>query len=327
MRETSSRRDFLMQAVAPSAVLGFPFLCSLTAAGPEGGPPLLSPLPDFLALARQRMKRETRPGVILVIPPDPGSRQRMALGLAGVIGAPPKARALEQKGPAVFKGWGHVPPAGPGDSAAQRLFCQAVFVCLPEEEVRKLVPDLKPDDRAVLLGLDARPDGRLRGDLSFYEKGFAARVAELLHGERGQHLAAAAGAQRRALGEPLARRCDADLLALGADRFAARQAAHDRLAGLAPRIPALLEQALHARPVLEVRRRVERLFEDLYARGPDDSSSPRLPFGVEWREEKVDPCLGCGLSSAAFPSRLFLRFATDPKGPACVPQPQIKLPK
>ena len=113
------------------------------------------------------------------------------------------------------------------------------------------------------------------------------------------------------LGPAACTQFDAAVRDLDADAFPVREAASKKLAELAPRAPALLAEALEGAPSLEARCRITRLFDELYAATPHGQPGPRLPYGVAWASERVDPCPGCGLGVMPAGTRLFLRFATD----------------
>ena len=101
---------------------------------------------------------------------------------------------------------------------------------------------------------------------------------------------------------------------LDSSKFTIRQAASLRLEELAPRVTGPLAAALEKKPPLEVRRRIEQLFREIYAAAPQLQPSPRLPYGVQWEVQHVDPCPGCGQGFLPHGSRLFLSFiANKPK--------------
>jgi hypothetical protein len=302
MHTPLARREFLKHGAAVTAVLGFPFWDHLTGADtPEKAPA------DLLTLARERMKQEAKPGVIIVIPPDAKAAQRLANDLAGLLGAREMACGVVE--PIRHK---NVPaPVGAGNPAAQRLFCQAVFVCLPFEQARRAAPDLAPDTAAVLLDVAGKPVETIKTEPTLFGKDFVARMSSFIYGKEGQHLAAVVQAQRGALGKASSEQVDAAVRDLDSNTYATRETASRRLAELAPRATALLAAALQTNPPLEPRRRIERILDDVYAAAPPEKPGPRLPYGVQWQARAFDPCPGCGLSSAPLPSRQFLRFVTE----------------
>ncbi len=302
------RRDFLEQSAATGLLLGFPFLVPQEGAGAEPAPTGA----ELLDLARRRMKQEVRPGVVILIPPDPDDAQRLARDLGDLLGAGNEwcffvsGKEREEVG--------KPPVTGATDPSVQRLFCQAVFVCVPLADVRKAFPDVRPGSAALLLDAAGRPLDQLAADPTLFGKDFPAKMKRFLHGPRGAHLATAGAAQRAALGPAAAAQLDAAVRDLDADDFTARENASRRLAELAPRAPALLAAALEAAPGLEPRRRLERLFADLFWTAAAEKPGPRLPYGVRWETvtKGVDPCPGCGMGGFwLYRSRLFLRFVTD----------------
>jgi hypothetical protein len=264
----------------------------------------------LLAQARQRMTEGVRPGIVIVIPPEPKAAQVLAADLGRLLGAGDACdetvvRKVRIRGP-------QQPAAnGPTDPAVQRLFCQAVFVCIPFADVQKAFPDLKPGTAAVLLNAGGRAADCAAAEVGLFGKDAAVKLTRFLHGAKGEYLEATAASQRAALGTALSGQYDAALRDLDADGFAEREAASKKLAELAPRAPALLAAALRDATELEPRRRLERLFSDLYQTEPPAKGVARLPYGVRFESVHVDPCPGCGMGTLPPGSRQFVRFLTD----------------
>jgi hypothetical protein len=273
------------------------------------------PQGNFWELARERMKQEVKPGVVIVVPPDRSKAAELAYHLGQMIGATEAGMEMEKhNGTLRFKGWGGPEPHGPGDPAAQMLFCQAVFVCLTAEETKQAFPDFKAEAALILLDLEGKPLDCLKPDGHLFGKDFAERMARFLYGDKGQHLQPVVEAQRKALGPAVCDQLDAAIRDLDSSKFTVRQAASRRLEELAPRATGPLAAALEKKPPLEVRRRIEQLFREIYAAAPQLQPSPRLPFGVQWEVQHVDPCPGCGQGFLPHGSRLFLNFiANRPK--------------
>lgn len=300
-----ARREFLQQSAAATAILGFPFL--------EYRSHAAQPMPkaDLLALARERMKQETKPGVVVVIPAKPEDAEKLANHLSQLLGGHDAGCAL----------WptqgsdGSIVLLGQGDFSAQLLFCQAVFVCLPADQAKKAFPEVPADAGVLLLDLAGRAVASLPVHPELFGKEFTVRVTELVHGKKGERLAEVVRAQRQALGDALSAQFDKALRDLESDNFATRQAATESLEKLAPRATALLASAYRTRPPLDLARRLDQLFAIIYQAAPADKASARLPFGVAWNK-RSGGCGGeifakCGLSSAPPPTRLFLRFLTE----------------
>lgn len=266
MHTSTDRRDFLQQGAA-TLILGFPFAagCAKEAADPEKLP---EPRPAFgglLGKAAGRMRDECKPGVVIVVPQDPA-----------------KALPLLQELTAFL---------GDHSAANRRLLGQAVFVCLPFKDARAAFPAMKSD--SLLLLLDHR--GQLIDERAADPRPFpdaAAHLTRFLHGPDRKHLAAFRDAQRAALGAAPCERIDAALRDLRADGFRTREDATRRLWDYAPRATAVLADAFYA-GTEDVRHRIDMLFARLHA-GATENASPNMPFGVEWFNQPIDPCPGCG---------------------------------
>lgn len=303
------RRAFLQQNIAAGLVLGLPLLRAT--AGPslaKVGPPPISGA-ELLDQARKRMKDELRPGVVLVIPTDPGRVGSLTNALGRLMAppdgcdvpaAPVKAvKTPEKKAVAAV--------CGATDPALQRLFCEAVFACVPVDDVRAAYADVRAD--AALVLLDAQ--GKFLADLPYapglFEKDFVTRLTEFVHGPEGKHLASAARAQRAALGEAKSAALDRSLADLDSDDFSQREQASRHLGGLAPRAPAVLVRGIQDVSTLEARYRLERIFSARFA-ALADCPGDRLPYGVRFEAVAVHSCPGCGMAILPQSSRQFVRF-------------------
>ncbi|MBY0525744.1 MAG: hypothetical protein K2R98_20230 [Gemmataceae bacterium] len=314
------RREFVQHGAA-TLILGYPFvqLFGADKPSPASGPPqaddlkqlkelMQVPKPgELIALARQRMKDEVKLGVVIVVPADASNASMLANQLSLLIGAAdPKCCVSEPRRP-----FGFPPAVGPGDAAAQLLFYQAVFVCLPVDEVKDLVSDLKADTAVVLLDLAGKPAAELKSEPELFTKGFAKHMAEFIEGKQAERLGEVIKAQRAAVGKETAERIDQALRDLDAREFDKRQRAGEYLTQMTPRCTAILMQALRGKPSLEVTRRLEKMFESVYL--SQEKPGARLPFGVAWQEQVVDACPGCGRGEASHSSRRFLRFTSQPR--------------
>ena len=65
-----------------------------------------------------------------------------------------------------------------------------------------------------------------------------------------------------------------------------------KLIETAPRVSAILAEA-HLRGKEETRYRIDLVFDRYYGSLPD-TAGQRMPFGVEWFDQPIDPCPGCG---------------------------------
>src|SRR5262249_59808870 len=119
MHEDMRRRDFLKRGGA-GLLLGFPFLAGCDEkAKPDD--PSKAPQSEFLAQARERMREETKPGIILVIPEDVHQAEALGDQLSALIGATDAIKKQDAQ-PARIKGVGVLPAAGDGVKSAHRLF-------------------------------------------------------------------------------------------------------------------------------------------------------------------------------------------------------------
>lgn len=319
------RREFLKQS--STAILGFPFAAALVEAAESGKKPLpvedvkaaggqnkIAPVKtatpeELLAAAKERMKQESKLGVVILVPAEAKVATKLATDLATLLGGKNPDCAVDD-GEIRF---GMPPPAGSGNPEAHQLFCQAVFVCLPADAARKAFPKLQADSAALLLDNSGKPLEEVKASDTLFSSGFTSQMTSLIHGKQGERLAATIQVQRSALGKETAERVEACLRSLDSDQFFVRQQASAVLAELAPRATALLAAELRKKPALETRRRVEYFFEKIYSSASEERPSVRLPFGAQWEGRRIDTCPFCGLSSVADSSRLFLRFLVQEK--------------
>jgi hypothetical protein len=304
MRTDLGRRDFLKQGASAGLVLGFPFW---PATADEPAKPA-APRPDFLALARERMRQENKPGIILIIPDEVHEAAALGDKLSILIGLTDAARKLHAQ-PVRFKG-GAPPTAADGVKTAQRLFCQAVFVCLRRDEVKRIYPELGRISAAVLLDLDGKPIAQLAGADDLFGEGFAAKMGAFLHGDKGERLAEMVKVQRTVLGADACRRFDKAVKDVDSDDFETREAGSRALAEIGPKAPFLVVTAARSAPGPEARYRIEAVFDKIYAAAPQEQPGSRLPFGTQWEKIKFDPCLGCGLAAMPDVTRMYIRCIT-----------------
>jgi hypothetical protein len=299
-----TRREFVRQSTAVTLLLGFPLLDQ--AAEPD------KHYDELLGLAKERMKKENKPAVVIVFPADRERLRSLENDLARLVGGHHPECGLFPKG----RG-DEVPLLGTGSPEAQLLLLQAVFVCLPAAQAAKAFPEVKTDTAVLLLGLDGKVAASFVPKLDGND--FQPPLAELIYGKDGERLAAAVRTQRAALGKDLSARFDAAIRDLQSDQFASRQAAVRQLEELAPRATALLAEVYRGRRPLEMTRRLAQIVNGLFAPAPADKPSLRLPYGTHWVAVQAD-CAGgfsetervaCGLSGVAPPTRRFLRFLTE----------------
>ncbi|MFN9368081.1 MAG: hypothetical protein ACK6CT_04840 [Planctomycetia bacterium] len=330
----ADRRQFLARttATAAAAGLGFPF--AGLAAGdeapdaPDDGSAKHPPV-DYSALfaeARERMQREHKPGVVIVIPPDPDAAAALESELTATLMPERTVNA---------DAWARV-----------RLFCRAVFIALPAAEVSRRFPKAAAD--ALCLVLDAAgnvvesvaiPDRReapdanplIGGQRPAIQPGslgaaFIADMQTRLDGPDGRRLAADAQAQRAALadGGREVDRLVADLTALDASDEEHDLAADALLSQVAGATAIILEH--HNTADAAQAYRFSRIFLAACGGIRQGAHSPCLPYGVECAEiavaEKKDPCPRCGLSRPGPQARRFLRVLGSPEADAvCPPRP------
>ncbi|MBL8797951.1 MAG: hypothetical protein JNM56_28900 [Planctomycetia bacterium] len=316
-----ARREFLQHTT--SAILGFPFAACIADAADAAKKPLptnaadlptkgQAPLPvapeELLKAARERMKQEHKPGVVIVVPADAKAAGKLGNDLAALLGGKNPACAVGEPRP-----FQQPSTAGAGNLDAHQLFCQAVFVCLPAEAARKAFPRLRADSAAFLFDDAGKIVDEVKASENLFSADFVSQLTSLLHGKQGERLAATAQAQRAALGKEAAQRADTALRSLDSEQFFIRQQASVVLGELAPRATALLAAELRKQPPLETRRRLETFFEQIYGEASEEKPSARLPFGAQWQGMRVDTCPTCGRGSVAAPTRLFLRFLIQDK--------------
>ncbi|MBY0525743.1 MAG: hypothetical protein K2R98_20225 [Gemmataceae bacterium] len=309
MNATLTRRTFLRQGAAAAAILGLPFLAS--GAENEKSPP---PWAELLEQANERIKREIKPGIVIIVPASKDDARNLENDLARFIGGHrPECGLFPTK-----ELHGESPLVGSADARHQALLCQAVFVCLPAAEARKAYSEVKADTAVLLLGLDGKPAAALAAQPDLFGKGFRDKLTDLLHGKKGERLEATMEAQRQALGKDRCDRLDTALQGLNSNEFAVRQTAVQHLEELAPHATASLAAVYRTRPPLEVTRRLDQIFGMLFAAASGDKSSLRLPYGTHWVKQTAhcgggfgDQAERCGLSATPPPTRLFLRILTE----------------
>ena len=324
----TDRRTFLARTTAAAAVLGFPF--AVRAGGGETPDAASAERPpvDYAALfaeARERMQREHKPGVVIVIPPDPDDAAALELAITALL-----VPSVTSRGGRENVGL---------DAATARLFSRAVFVALPQDEVQKRFP--RADVDALCLILDAAGNvvepvapppvdqASRHNPVAPLGADFATGINARLDGPDGQRLAADAKAQRAALADG-GREIDRLLELLATDSERARELAAQGLAAQAAAGTAiLLEKRKTASP--ELAGRIDGAFVATCGDLAPDAAAPHLPYGVAWRDFTVFlDCGGvcatlgdrrvdivapakCGLSRPGPAARRFLRFLGSPE--------------
>jgi hypothetical protein len=254
-----------MQQGAASLILGFPFLSEASgAATAELLPYPRLVYPGLLGRAMNRMADECKPAIVLLIRPD-HCNAKLSLGLAELL---------------------HDTSAD-----AKRLFGQAVLVCVPITEAQAVFP-LKDDSIAVLLDHKGRTLDELKHSPWPLEHG-ALQLTRFLHGPNRKHLALCSEAQRQALGSASLAHIETALRSLSSNAFREREMATRKLIETAPRASAILAEAYLRGPEEETRHRIDLVFDRCYSSLPD-TAGQRMPFGVEWFDQPIDPCPGCG---------------------------------
>src|SRR5262249_33520940 len=152
---------------------------------------------------------------------------------------------------------------GDGVKSAQRLFCQAVFVCLHRDEVKRIYPELGRISVAVLLDLDGKPIAQLAGSPDLFDNGFTAKMGAFLHGDKGERLAEMVKAQRTVLGAAACRRFDKAVKDVDSEEFETREAGSRVLAEIGSKAPFLLVAAARSAPGPEARYRIEAVFDKI----------------------------------------------------------------
>jgi hypothetical protein len=266
----------------PALILAALVVGSQTQAGTPPGPKK-NAQGDLLGLARQRIKEEVKPGVVILVPRDEGDRNRLAFRLGQLLGAGGTDTGFHSLA---------TPAPAQAAQSIEYVFCQAIFICMPVAQARAAFPQVDPRAAVVLLGLDGKPTGWLAESPGLFEENFVPAMTELLHGGQGERLAATVRAQKQALGKT-ADTIEAAVRDLDHDRFRKREAASRLLARMAERTTAILVSAHQKAPSLEARRRIERLLDAVLAAEAGPLATP-LPIGLTWAEPQADPVRQAG---------------------------------
>lgn len=264
MAHVTDRRQFMQQGAA-SLILGFPFLSEAScAAGPELLPYPRIVHPGLLGRAMKRMADECKPSIVLLVRPDHRNAQ-LSVGLAELL--------------------------QDTSADAKRLFGQAILICVPIAEAKAAFP-VKDDSIAVLLDHKGRALDELKHSPWPLEHG-ALQLTRFLHGPNRKHLAQCSEAQRQTLGSESLAHIETALRSLSSNAFREREMATRKLMETAPRASAILTEAHLSGPEEETRHRIDLVFDRYYSSLPD-TTGQRMPFGVEWFDQPIDPCPGCG---------------------------------
>lgn len=294
------RRKFLLQAGTAAgwlSVLG----CDGTTPSPGGGqgaaptPPPMKP--QTLIDALERMRAENKPGVAVRIPENPEKRHNPGHGLV---------LALNQ------------------DHAETRgLFSEVVVVCLESRVLQSHLASANPDFDLVLFNEEGRAEA---GQPFNYEEnwhGLSAAILNLAHGPGGARLKQRAAAIRK--------KADPGILA-ALDRLGSNPRELDADKALllpeAPRIMALLVQALDEARTPARHNALRDVIDTSFASSTPSAPGPKLPFGMELGPFQGgcgdDPCreqapprkrdyyisVSCGMARVTPNSRSFIRYLT-----------------
>jgi hypothetical protein len=254
-------------------------------------------------LARARMRRNLRPGLVIVVPAEAGPRQQLADDLGVLLGG----HAMAGRGRARL-----VPEASraPG---IDLLLTEAVVMCLPVAFARAAFPGMGDRTAVLLLSPEGARVAELASAPDLFQGDAVARLTELLHGPGDQRLEEITRLQREALGRDLAARIDTALVDLASATYRERERATALLQSHAPRITSVLVHAVRQPRPLEAKRRLERLLAAVLR--PADAAEA-LPFGVAFERQHFDPCPGCGRAIISEDSARFLRllrFTAEPR--------------
>jgi hypothetical protein len=317
MDRSAERRALLSYAAASSLLLGFPLLSRAAengrdllinpqvldavparreAAGDHERLPPPAPLPprkpatpdQLMSRALERMKRERKPGVVLVVPKEPERAAALSDSLTALV----LSRRAE----------------------AHQVLCEAVYVCLPAADVAKRFPRREPGWTAILLDETGR---QIAGDVLAFDDTFAAQFSELLHGPHGRLLRERAAAHRKAMGPERCATFDRLVTALSHDNPKTREWATDQLGSFSPTASAALAEAARTTDSAEARLRLKGVFTRQYLAAAYDQPGPRAVLGAEWTQEvrqvRVErepaPCMECGMARAPARSRSFIRLS------------------
>lgn len=280
MNASHDRRTFLKTAVAASALLGAPTLVTMARRAEKG---------DSLDDALKQAASENKPLVALLVPntADHGAeRDLISAQITDLLAST--------------------------DKPVRRIFCETVFTCVTDQEHQHLFPDREMDGRAVLLGSDGKPLDEAPFAQDLYLTKFAPSLALLIHGKDDTRLNATAAAQRKALDQATALKLDPWIKDLSDEKFKTRENAAKQLLAIAPRITAILTQALSAEKDSEGRSRLAGIFDKMFEGAAEGKPGIRKPYRFKpvrgRRQWMADPCPACGMGMIWPLSRSFINF-------------------
>ena len=280
MSRLVARREVLKSATFAAAALLAGTLQAF-ARGGEGQSITVTCTGSALPDALDRMNKDARPGVVLVVPADQEQFATWASALMGLL----------------FTS---------DDATLHRLMVEAVYCCVPEKEATEAFTERKPEWNVLLLGVDGNlVTGDALPPAELNEK-FVSTVKTLVRGENGERVEPLATLQRKLLGKRASAAADEAIKKLGAAKAEDREAATKELEEIAHRSTALLLQAHDDATDPEVAARIDAVLDHLFVTAPPDKPGPRLPYGIQWQEVYRDPCLGCGMGYLPDKSRRFL---------------------
>lgn len=260
---------------------------------PPGPPPKK---PQTLIDALERMRAEKKPGVAVRIPEIPEKRHNPGHGLV---------HALNQDRP-----------------DTRRLFSEVIVVCLESRVLQSHIASANPNHDLVLFNEDGRAEAGRPFNCEEDWNGLTAAILGLAHGPDMVRLK-----QRAAVIRSTA---NPDILA-ALDRLGSNPGELDADKALllpeAPRIMALLVQALDQARTPTRHNALQDVIDKSFASSTSSAPGPRLPFGMELGPFEGgcgdDPCreqaprkrdyyisVSCGMARVTPISRSFVRYLT-----------------
>lgn len=242
------------------------------------------------------MRAERKPGIAVRIPENPEKRHNPGHGLAHTLSK---------------------------DRPDSGLFSEVVVVCLESRVVQSHIAAADPNHELILFNEDGRAEGGRPFNWEADWNGLAAAMLGLAHGPDMARLNQRAAAVRKTT--------RADILA-ALDRLGTSQGNLDAdkalLIGEAPRIMALLLQALNQARTPARHDALQDVIDRSFESSAPSSPGPKLPFGMELgpfevgcaedycREQAPPPkrdyviVVSCGMARITPNSRSFVRYLT-----------------
>jgi hypothetical protein len=170
---------------------------------------------------------------------------------------------------------------------------EAVYVCAPARLARA-----NEGENAVLLDPDGKRIAGARIDFTT-EAAFVAGMERLLR-RKARLEERAKRARTKEVGEVLG--------ALSSEDKRERDRAHAFLVGAFEGCgPAVIAERIESASP-RVREAAARVIREVFEKRAGATRREWLPFGVKWRQARVDPCPACGMAIVAEPSWKFLEF-------------------